>query len=155
MRHITIPLDQIVLLLVDDSGTRARRGAHGAEPFPVEDLVPDLDRAQLGCPLCGQTTTLYENVELKGRVTVNGHRLEREDDQTVVRPVNPQTTRSGLDREADWDAIEHEGFACNSCCRDGENLCQLALVCEPKKGWDGEPIKPPMKGQERLIDEED
>lgn len=151
VRHVTVPLDQLVMLLLDDSGTKAKRNGSRPVPFPAEDFVPDLERGQLGCPLCGGVNTLYENVELTGWVTVSGHRLERDGDKTVVRPINPSTTSSGVDREADWDSVEHTGFACNVCCGDGENLTQLALVCEPKKGWDGEPLRPPMRGQERLI----
>jgi hypothetical protein len=155
LRHVKIPLEQIVLYLVDESGLRSRLGPDGRPlPFPDAELVPDLERAQLGCSLCGRTDTLYENVELKGWITVNGHKLIREDDTTKVMPTNPATTRSGLDREADWDAIEHVGYACNACCGDGYNLSLLALICEPKKGWDGETIKPPTPGQLKIDEEE-
>jgi hypothetical protein len=131
LRHVKIPLEQIVLYLVDESGLRSRLGPDGRPlPFPDAELVPDLERAQLGCSLCGRTDT------------------------TKVMPTNPATTRSGLDREADWDAIEHVGYACNACCGDGYNLSLLALICEPKKGWDGETIKPPTPGQLKIDEEE-
>lgn len=132
-RHPTIKVDKLALLLLDDDGVRAARRHNGeVVEFPVDELLPDMEKAQLGCPLCGRTDSLYENVSISGWIAVNGHRFE--DDGAKVRPTSPATTSSGVDREADWDSVDHENYACSYCCDTGTYLERLALVVPPKPG---------------------
>jgi len=131
VRHPTLKTEDLVLLLLGDDGVRAAR-QHSGQPveFPRNELVPDMEKAQLGCPLCGRTDSLYENVTITGWIAVNGHAVE--DDGATVRP----TTRNGrgsTDREADWDSVDHESYACSYCCQSGVYLERLALVVPPKQ----------------------
>jgi hypothetical protein len=126
-RHKTLKTETLALLLLGDDGLRAAREHNGTPvPFPTDQLEPDMEKAQLGCALCGRTNTLYENVMVPGWIAVNGHRFE--DDGETVRP-----TIRRRDYEVEIDDAEHENYACNECCRDGTYLERLALVVPPKR----------------------
>lgn len=133
MKHPTVKTEDCVLLLLGDDGVRAALENGKPVEFPVDDLVPDMDKAQLACSLCGRTTTLYENVSVAGWVSVHGHRME--DDGATVRPTMTNS-RGSLDRDVEWDHADHENFACSECntgrLYEGTYLERLALVVPPK-----------------------
>lgn len=126
-RHKTLKTSDCALLLLSDDGVRAARQHNGVPvEFPTGELEPDMDRAQLGCPLCGRTDSIYENVSVPGWIAVNGHRLE--DDGETVRP-----TIRRRDYEVEIDDAEHENYGCSYCTTDGTYLERLALVVPPKR----------------------
>jgi hypothetical protein len=87
-----------------------------------------MEKAQLGCALCGRTNTLYENVMLSGWIAVNGHRFE-DAARRCARRRAPETTTT----RSRSTTPRHENYACNECCRDGTYLERLALVVPPKR----------------------
>lgn len=142
-------LADVVLLLMGDDGRSAALLHNGdLAAFPTDDLVPDMAKAQLACPLCGKTDTLYENVTVRGWRSVVGHEIVEMDETVVVPTISDG--RGALSREVEWDSVEHENYACSECNADDTYLPNLAFVVPPKMGWDGEPIPPPIPGQGEL-----
>jgi hypothetical protein len=129
-RPEAVKLEDVVLLIVGDDGRRARMRDGKTVEFPRDAAIPDLERGELGCPLCGRTDTLYENVELSGWRSVVGHQVVEMDETVVVPSISDG--HGGLSREVDWDSAEHENYACSECCTDGTYLERLALVVPPK-----------------------
>jgi hypothetical protein len=146
-------LTDVKRLLMGDDGLRAARHHDGTPvEFPDEFLVPDVDRAQIGCSLCGRINTLYENVTVRGWRSVTGHQIVEMDETVVVPSIS--LGAGALSREVEWDTAEHENYACSECNSGGMNegtyLAQIALIIPAKQGTDGEPLRPVPPGQEKL-----